>query len=168
MPSYNFILPIPAYDAENKGLIVPFRLSMLSAPVFKLITKDTVAASLETNFKRIIDIMSALKPAWQALKQAEYFLACELPKFLVKDSKSSSMALCIALMNAQRVLNGKTPVLGLTGTGVLRIDGSFDHANLEGEKYQAAKDKLKVLHQFITPSECRHLFDLEKMLDAYQ
>lgn len=41
------------------------------------------------------------------------------------------MALSIALININRVIQGQVPVSGLSGTGVLRIDSSFDNAHQE-------------------------------------
>lgn len=75
------------------------------------------------------------------------------------------MALSIALINLYRAIHGQPQISGLSGTGILRIDGSFDHAHLEDKKYFAARKNLKNLNQFITPNESKNLFELEHLIN---
>jgi hypothetical protein len=164
MSNYVSLINIPAYDAENKGLIIPIKLSIIPYAPFHIASRGKVAHALKNNFNRIIEIMAAIKHSWQRLETIGYLLECENDQLLTKDSKSSSMALSIALINAYRVVSDMAPVRGLSGTGILRMDGSFDSAHLEEKKYLAAKQHIKSLKKFITPQECRHLFELEKLI----
>lgn len=165
MSNYISVINIPAYDATNNGLIIEFKLTFIPNNPFLINTTGTVATALQRNLKRIIEIMSSMKKSWKCLEFTSYLLECSSNQFIVRDSKSSSMALSIALINIYRFINGQTQVLGLSGTGVLRIDGSFDNSNLEEKKYFAAKQNLKTLNKFITPNECNNLFELENFIN---
>lgn len=160
------LVNIPAYDANNNGLIIEFKLTATSSDRFLLNTRGKVAEALQRNFKRIIDIMSSMKKSWEYFESISYLLECNSDQFIVKDSKSSSMALSIALLNINRVIQGQSPVSGLSGTGVLRIDGSFDSAHQEEKKYCVARN-LKTINKFITPKESRNLFELENLINQF-
>lgn len=125
------LVNIPAYDANNNGLIIESKLTATSSNKFLINTRGKVAEALQRNFKRIIEIMSSMKKSWEHFESISYLLECNSDQSIVKDSKSSSMALSIALLNINRSIQGQSPVSGLSGTGVLRIDGSFDSAYQE-------------------------------------
>jgi hypothetical protein len=168
MSNYISLINIPAYDATNKGLIIKVKLTINPNRAFSIETRGGIAAALKNNFHRIIEIMGSLKQSWECLESINYLLECKNDRLLTKDAKSSSMALSIALINACRAIHDKPQRLGLSGTGILRMDGSFDKANLEDTKYAAAKHRIKSLKKFITPHECKHLFSLEKLINHYQ
>ena len=165
MFNYTSIASIPAYDSLNNGLVIDFKLTAISQGTFFINTTGKVAAALQRNLKRIIEIMSSLKKSWECFESIGYSLECSSNQFDVKDSKSSSMALSIALINLYRAMHGQSQVPNLSGTGILRIDGSFDSAHLEDKKYFAAKQSLKKLNQFITPNESKNLFELENLIN---
>jgi len=158
---------IPAYDANKNGIIVKFKLMANLSSSLLINASGNIAIALQNNFKRTIEIMSSLKKCWQSLEYATYHLECSHDQFSVKDSKSSSMALSIALINCYRAMNAMPQITDITGTGILRIDGSFENSHLEDKKYLAAKKEVKTLNKFITPYECKHLFDLEKLIYEY-
>lgn len=160
------LVNIPAYDTHNNGLIIEFKLTAISSDTFLINTRGKIAEALQRNFKRIIEIMSSMKKSWEHFESISYLLECDNDHFIVRDSKSSSMALSIALININRAIQGQLPVSGLSGTGVLRIDGSFDNAHQEEKKYRAAKN-LKKINKFITPKESRNLFELENLLNQF-
>jgi hypothetical protein len=165
MSTYVSTINIPAYDGNNKGLIIALTLTIVPHGRLIIHATGTIAVALQNSLKRAIEIMSSVKKSWEFFETNEYLLESDNNSFIVKDAKSSSMVLCIALLNAQRVANGKPPIAGLSGTGILRIDGSFDKSHLEKRKYLAAKKKIKAFNRFITPHECNHLFDLEKLIN---
>lgn len=165
MFNYTSIVNIPAYDAFNNGLVIEFQLTAISRGDFLINATGTVAAALQRNLKRIIEIMSSIKKSWGCLESMGYLLECTSNQFVVKDSKSSSMALSIALINLYRAIHGQPQVQGLSGTGILRIDGSFDSSHLVEEKYFATKQNLKNLSKFITPTESKNLFELENLIN---
>ena len=107
-----------------------------------------------------------MKKSWENFESFSYLLECNSDQFIVKDSKSSSMALSIALININRARQGQPLVSGLSGTGILRIDGSFDSAYHEEIKYFAAKN-FEAINKFITPKESRNLFELENLINRY-
>ena len=158
---------IPAYDAFNNGIVVEFKLTIYPNNAFIINPIGNIAMALKNNFKRNIEIMSSIKKTWECLESAAYLIESSSNQFIVKDAKSSSMALSIALMNALRAVNGMSQITGLSGTGILRIDGSFESGHLENKKYLATKKEVKTLNKFITPHECKHLFDLEKLISNY-
>lgn len=55
---------------------------------------------------------------------------------------------------------GQGQVLGLTGRGVLRIDGSFDIAHQQEKNIQHQK----TINKFISPNESKNLFELENLM----
>lgn len=162
------IINIPAYDASGNGLIIELRVTLVPSMNLLITSTGNIASALQRNFKRIIEIMAAIKQSWKCLESFSYVLDCSNEKFLVKNSKSSSMALSIALINAYRAIKGKPQISGLTGTGILRIDGSFENAHLEDKKYQAARQNINSFERFIIASECRHLYDLEKLMNQHK
>lgn len=167
MTNLTSLINIPAYDKYGKGLIIELSLMLIPNMEFIITATGKVATALQRNFKRIIEIMAALKKSWRCLESFGYILDCSSDQFVVKDSKSSSMALSIALINAYRAMNGKPQVQGLTGTGILRIDGSFENVHLEDQKYLAARQH-NSLGRFITATGCRHLYDLETLMNQHQ
>lgn len=167
MPHYVSTINIPAYDAFNNGIVVEFKLTIYPNSAFIINSIGNIAMALKNNFKRNIEIMSSIKKAWECLESAAYLIECSNNQFIVKDSKSSSMALSIALMNTLRAMDNMPQIAGFSGTGILRIDGSFESSHLEDKKYLATKKEVKALNKFITPHECKHLFDLEKLIYDY-
>lgn len=61
MFNYTSIVNIPAYDAFNNGLVIEFQLTAISRGDFLINATGTVAAALQRNLKRIIEIMSSIK-----------------------------------------------------------------------------------------------------------
>lgn len=161
------LVNIPAYDARNNGLIVEFKLTATSNDNFLINAHGKVAESLKRNLKRVIEIMLSMQKSWSCLEPMSYLLECNSNHFVVKDSKSSSMALSMALINIHRAIEGKALVPGLSGTGILRLDGSFDSSSLEEQKYFAARSNLKNLNKFITPHVSRDLFELEALINQF-
>lgn len=167
MSNYVMTVNIPAYDALKNGIIVEFKVTIQPNSTLTINSIGNVAMALKDNFIRNIEIMSSIKKSWECLESAAYLIECSNNRFIVKDSKSSSMALSIALINGVRAINHMPQIIGFTGTGILRIDGSFEDSHLEDKKYLAAKKEVKELNKFITHHECKHLFDLEKLIYEY-
>lgn len=165
MFNHTSIANIPAYDASQNGLVIEFQLTAMSHGNFFIDTTGSVATALQRNLKRIIQIMSSIKKSWVCLESIGYLFECTNNQFVVKDAKSSSMALSIALINLCRAIHNKPQVFGLSGTGILRIDGSFDGSHLVEEKHLATKHHVTNLNKFITPNESKNLFELEHFIN---
>lgn len=164
MTTYISSINIPAYDAAGEGLVVTLRLTTIINGIPSVVAIGNVASALKPNFQRIIKIMSSIKKSWECLENYEYTIECDNDHFLVKDSKSSSMAISIALLNTYREIIGKPQIQGLSGTGILRIDGSFENSRYETKKHQAALRSGDYLKHFITSNDCNHLYDLEQLM----
>ncbi len=165
MDIISFDINIPAYDRENNGLAVRLTVKVRSGCFNQTVAKGRVAEALKKNYKRCIEIMTSLKKSWGCLEKVSYILECERNEVIVRDAKSSSMAICIVLINISRTLNLKSSIMSLSGTGILRADGSFNHSSLEEKKYIAAKKSIPNLKKFITPTDCKNLFELEDLID---
>lgn len=157
------LVNIPAYDACHNGLLIEFKLTAFSNHKFLVNTTGKAADALQRNFIRVIEIMSSMKRSWECLQSLGYLLECCNDQYIVRDSKSSSMALSIALINVYRAAQGQPSVKDLSGTGILRIDGSFERSHLEEKKYFAAKSGN--LNKFITPNKSRNLLELESLIN---
>ncbi len=166
MPNYVSIINIPAYDAFKNGIVIELKVTISPSSEFNIHSIGNIALALHNNFKRNIEIMSSLRKSWQCLEKASYTIECSNSQWVVKDSKSSSMALSIALINGFRAMHSLSQIEGWSGTGILRIDGSFESSHLEDKKYLAIKKEVKTLNKFITHNECKNLFDLEKLMYA--
>lgn len=164
MTTYLSSINIPAYDAAGEGLVVMLHLTTITNGTPSIIAIGNVASALKPNFQRIIEIMSSIKKSWECLTNHKYIIECDNDHFIVKDSKSSSMAISIALLNISREMLGKPQIQGITGTGILRIDGSFENSRHETKKHQAAVRNGHFLEHFITSNECNHLYDLEQLM----
>jgi hypothetical protein len=155
---------IPAYDATGDGLIVTLRLTAIMDNSNIILTIGNIAENLKHNFQRIVEIMSSINKFWKCLENYTYILECENSNFVVKDTKSSSMAISIALLNIYREILAKPQIQGLSGTGILRMDGTFENSRYETKKYQASVRDGDDLKHFITANECNHLFELGQLM----
>lgn len=164
MTTYISSINVPAYDIAGVGLVVRLRLTTITNGVPSIVAIGNIASALKPNFQRIIEIISSIKSSWECFRQYEYILECDNDHFIVKDSKSSSMAISIALLNTYREILGKPQIQGLSGTGMLRIDGSFENSRHETKKHQAALRSGDLLKHFITSTECSHLYDLDQLM----
>jgi hypothetical protein len=164
MTTYISSINIPAYDAAGEGLVVMLRLTTIIDELPSIFATGNIAEALKPNFQRIIGIMATIKKSWECFRNYKYILECDNDHFIVKDSKSSSMAISIALLNTYREILGKPQIQGLSGTGILRIDGSFENSRHETKKYLATVRSDDYLKHFITSNECKHLYDLEQFM----
>jgi len=160
-------IKIPAYDSFGEGLVISLKVTALTKNGFSLTSIGNIAIALENNFRHTIEVISSIKKSWEILYYYNYVIECENKNFVVKDAKSSSMAISIALLNLHRSMNDKQKIENISGTGVLRIDGSFDSSCNEESKNQAMKKVNDNLDIFITTKECNHLYDLEKLMNQY-
>lgn len=168
IPNYLGLINIPAYDSNYRGLVVQFKLVPYLKGKLNISTHGSASFALRRNFLRTIDIMAALNSSWEILKNFDYILSCDNHSLgKIKDTKSSSMSLCIALVNLARVIRGQSEIIRLTGTGMLRMDGTFDHASREEEKYTATKNSINNLKNFITPQQCRHVLHLDRYMEQF-
>lgn len=149
---------LPAYDQEKNGVL--FNLIMEVHPSDSLIidTNGNVARSLKKSFSRAIAVMSNLNSNWKILKKFKFNLTSTENQYRVMDARSAGVPICIALLNLVRALNGKKPVQHFTGTGILRIDGTFEKSHLEEKKKQAIS-QFKENH-FINSEAYNNVFDL--------
>jgi hypothetical protein len=154
------ILKIPAYSAENKALLIA--PSLTATPQNKLIiqTNGHIATALKPALTRAISIMSSINPAWHTLLLFKYDLKSQPTHFLVKDTRSAGLALAISLINIHRQYHKKSPVTSLIGTGILRIDGSFDSTHKEDIKQTAINKQ-----SLITANTCAHVFELNDLME---
>lgn len=157
-----FSFEIPGYTSTGYGISILLSIYASLSDKFELSTSGNVALALASNFKRVVGIISSQDVSWKHINKIHYHLECSNNRFKVMDSKSSSMAISIALFNINRLLKGKTLIEGITGTGILRIDGSFEKAHLENSKKAITKDGL-----FISSENCKNLFELEKLINFY-
>jgi len=156
---------IPAHDATGEGVVVELYLKVIMNRKLSFNSKGNIASALKNNFQHVIKVMSDIRDEWKILDCSNYILECSNEKFIVRDSKSSSLALSILILNIYREMNGKKQIDGLTGSGILRIDGSFQSANHEAKKHLAVIKKMGPNGNFIMPSECGHLHELESLMN---
>ena len=79
-----------------------------------------------------------------------------------------SMALCIGILNINNQINGKAQNFNLVGTGILRIDGSFEKTCFENKKKLAVKNDNKFGKRFVSAINCEHVFDLDTLMSSYR
>ena len=154
---------IPAYTAQNQALLITLSLTVTPQKQYRIFTNGNVAEALKPALTRAIEIMSTIQPNWMSLLGFQYHLA-DLKNsnspYLVKDTRSAGLALAIGLMNIYRQHRGHAPVEGLIGTGILRIDGSFESSHKE-----EIKQKTSNYQFFITSNRCAHLFELNDFME---
>ena len=107
--------------------------------------------------------MSDLDSSWKILRKFKYNLSLMENQFRVMDARSAGLPLCIALLNVVRAFNGMAQVRHITGTGILRIDGTFEKSFLEEEKRKASSELME--NRFITSQVCKHVFDLATLMN---
>lgn len=155
---------IPAYNSAGEGLIVDLKLKAKGSKNYHIETNGVVANALSRSLNRCIETMSLIKQKWKLLASLQYILECDHNNFDVKDARSSSLALCIGLINIHRSVHGHCQSTGITGSGILRADGSFDKTNLEYKKHQAAKNSYNGV-KFLNSAECNHIFELDEIMN---
>lgn len=158
---------IPGYDSKNNGLVVQLKLTAYLNQVFSIRTVGSVATALEKNFARVTNIMASLKKNWEHLGSMQYTLQSFDNKFCVRDARSSSMALCIGVLNINNQIDGRAQNFKLVGTGILRIDGSFEKTCFENKKKLAVKNDNKFGKKFVSAINCEHVFDLDTLMRNY-
>lgn len=104
--------------------------------------------------------MTSIRSEWEPLNLIEYELSCTNPNVVVKDSRSSSLSIAIALINIHHH-RLKRPMSNLIGTGLVRIDGSIEGSSYEDIKIQALKENVKFATPILTSKQCSHLFELD-------
>lgn len=163
-PAIKLNLLIPAFDSERQGLIIPLLLLAKPSPVFKLSAHGLIAIALAKSFTRVITIMKSLKVSWRCLEGYQYSLK-SFGHFNVRDARSADLSLCIAALNLIRSHDHKPLVNDYMGTGLLRIDGTFNETFLEKVKEQAAVSACLSHKKFIRAKYCHHIFDLEALME---
>lgn len=159
-------LKIPAYSSEKTGMIIELSLRVNCMNSFKITTEGNIASALQKNFHRVIAIMALLKSVWKCLFQYEYHLIGNDENLTVKDARSSSVAIAIALLKLTRVEVVDLNEQELIGTGILRIDGSIEQSQFEGEKHRSLTKSHGASKRFITSEDCNHLFKLDKIINT--
>ncbi|WP_133131360.1 hypothetical protein [Legionella yabuuchiae] len=155
---------IPGYTSEEKALVVKIELMVLKRLNFSVSSQGIIAFSLERIFKRNIEIMSSLKKSYEVLKNFEYRLISTGNNWSVKDARSAGLPICIALINVVRKLNGLEQVQSINGTGILRIDGTFEKSHLEEEKRKASSELME--NRFINSEVCKNVFNLATLMNG--
>lgn len=156
---------IPAYDSQNNGLIVVLKLKVHLGQIASVKTVGQVAEDLKKNFIRVTEILASIKTSWQYLGLLNYTLQSDDNRYCVKDARSSSMALCIALLNIHHAINGKLQNFTMIGSGILRIDGSFEKTCFEDKKKFAITKVGNSQKKFLSATNCKHVFDLDKLIN---
>lgn len=159
---------IPAYTSLNSGLIVELKLTAKKVEALQINAKGSVAFALEKSLLRLIEIMSSMKKSWGCLRSLEYSLESTDSNFLIKDARSASLALAIALLNIYREVNDKPQLNVFVATGIVRIDGTIEASKMEMKKQASFKQSKHAHKQFITSDKCEHLLDLEALMMKYQ
>lgn len=157
---------LPAYDNAAHGLLIELSIHAYKSSHHSIQSNGYLASCLHKNFQRVLNIASTIKTNWQLLKNYSYIIDSSFSGCVVRETASSSMGLSIGLLNLYRAMNHKPQIGGITGTGILRIDGGFDKANLECAKQEAAKSSDLGASYFIVAEHCRHLFDLEHLMET--
>ncbi|CAM4499349.1 MAG: hypothetical protein LEGION0403_FIIPPAGN_02535 [Legionella sp.] len=157
---------IPAYDNNKNGLVFTLEMETTLNDSLTINTDGNVANSLKKNLNRAITIMSNLYSSWEILKKFKYNLRSMENQFRVMDARSAGVPLCIALLNVVRAFNRMEQIQHITGTGILRIDGTFEKSFLEEEKKKASSQIME--SRFINSQICKHVFDLADLMNSQQ
>ncbi|MBA2651036.1 MAG: hypothetical protein H0U73_02005 [Tatlockia sp.] len=156
---------LPAYDINTNGIMINLLVEAKPSHFTIINSYGRIAIALRKMFERVISIMSTLKSSWEIFRDLEYNIQSKEENFRVIDARSAGLPLCISLLNIFRQINGLEQVQNLVGTGLLRIDGSFNESSLEMQKKQAAlqaDDRTK----FVNSARCRHVFDLANLMNC--
>ena len=159
-------LVIPAYTNNGCGLYTSLVLEAKKSIKTKVTTYGVIAHSLEKLLLRNIEILISLKSSFIALKNFQYILTSNDEGYRVRDVRSASLPICLTLLNILRELSSKNQIHSIVGTGVLRMDGSFDSCAFENIKEKALNQEFSNNKQFINSEICGHVFDLEALLTS--
>ena len=163
LAEFKTTVELPAFDINKNGMVFNLSLEAKPSNSLSINSHGSIAIALKKMLERVISIMSNLNPAWKVLHDLEYNLTSKDDYFRVKDARSAGLPLCIALINIFRQLNGLDQIENFIGTGILRIDGSFNESSLEIQKKQAVlqTDNGK---KFVNSGACQHVFDLANLM----
>jgi hypothetical protein len=157
---------LPAYNNAHHGLLIDLTVHAYPSSRHTVTANGKIAECLQKNFQRVIYIASSINPTWRIFKNYSYVISSSFTGGEVRETASSSLGLCIGLLNLYREINHQQQIGGITGTGILRVDGCFDTANRDGAKKEAAMSSDVMSRYFITPEDCRHLFDLDYIMET--
>lgn len=155
---------IPGFDANKNGLVVKLRINAFKAKKFRVQSNGEVATALKNNFIRAVYILSSINESWSELRSYHYIIK-SVDRYKVMDARSAGLPLCVTLLNIIRDINGLEQVSDYIGTGILRIDGSFEESSLEEKKKQAVQQSVDYENTFVDSGLCRHVFDLVTLMN---
>lgn len=157
---------IPAYDNNKNGIVINLIMETTLNDSLIIDAYGNVANSLKKNLSRAITTMSNLDSSWGILRKFKYNLSSTETQFRVMDARSAGLPLCIALLNIVRAFNGMKQIQHITGSGILRIDGTFEKSFLEEKKKQATSQIME--SKFINSQVCKHVLDLANLMNTKQ
>lgn len=159
-------IALPAYDNASRGLLIELSIHAYQSSHHTIQSNGYLARCLHKNFQRVLNIAASIQTQWQVFKNYSYVIDSSYVGGVVCETASSSMGLSIGLFNLYRAMQSKPQIGGITGTGILRVNGCFDKANLECAKQTAAKTSDSSNGYFVVPEHCRHLFELEHLMET--
>ena len=166
MSSLKTSINLPAYDQDQKGLIIKLDLSCSPSVHFSVSSSGEIANALKRSLIRTVEIITSLHTKWHCLCEYTWHLSSYPNHFIVKDTKSTGIPLAIACFNIFNGIKGGKICSHSFGTGILRHDGSFDAASHESIKEKAIKNKIGQDIQFITSKTCSNLFELFQLIST--
>jgi len=167
------ILLMACDERGGSGMGVPSLLSLErdeargltddAAPLVRGI--GNVGVALSSVLSRNLRVILRRSPAdCNLFRGKRLVLSSELKGAVVRQSESAGMALSIGVYQLIQAERGTAPILGLTGTGWLREDGSFDGVKGEQAK-QVGVSYLSRSIQFLTTESVPTLVELRQRLD---
>ena len=149
-------------DETAKGLVFNMELTAIKNNYGSYSSDGKMARSLLPLFKKIINILQNIQPSWNY----HLTLTGDYAHYDIKQHDSAGLGLAIGLYNIARKINKSSCIEGITGTGMIRLDGSVSDAHGISSKHEASLS-IPQFKKLVTADDISHLSQLHAILNYY-
>ena len=153
-------------DETATGLVFNITLTAVKNACGSYSANGKMAQSLLPLFKKIVTILQNMQPCWNILSHYHLSLTGDYPHYDIKQHDSAGLGLAIGLYNIARKINQSSFVEGITGTGMIRLDGSVSDAHGISSKHEASL-AIPYFKKLLTTQDISHLSQLHLILNHY-
>lgn len=166
MISEHIFLVAHTENDNTKGLVFNILLTAIENKKATYIAEGSMATTLLPLFEKIVFILKKIQPSWKLLDDYQLKLTGDYAQYTVKQYDSAGLGLAIGLYNIARKINHSSFAEGITGTGMIRFDGSVDEVRGISSKKEASLD-IPNFKKLLSKHDITHLSQLHHALKAY-
>jgi len=149
-------------DNAIDGVVTPLTIDAAWSDHYVAWAQNSQGQAWLSLFNRLCSILIRINPCWEVLSHCAFYLRYHPNNYQPSECHSAGLGLAIGLFNIVRLLNGSTEVRNVTGTGIVRLDGTVERGQHEAIKKQAISQTSG--ETCLTAVELNHLGQLQSVL----